>query len=417
MTGRDQPGHRATGLASAGEPLAVGEPEPPSTADAPSPPGLARFFAFQTVAEFSFTGGIWILYLRHRGFSLAEIGLAESVFHLAPITLELPSGSFADVIGRKSSLVAGALLIAASAALMLRADSLWLLLPAMYLNGAAYAFRSGATQAFLYDSLAAGEESGRFTGLWGKLLSASYVVFAATTWLGAALAERDFAWPYGLTVASGLAAAWLASGLREPERERAVHRGMAGTIREALGLIRGKPGLARLLVFGAVLFTLSTLVALYAQAVLAEQGLPPSRVGLVIGVTFLCTAVGSWFAGRLGGRWGFRTWTPLVTLAIVGAALGMGSGVLALAVGLYLLAEFVTGVFEPLLAAAINEGLPGAQRATILSVEGFLFSFTMVWAFPLFGVAAERFGWLAAYALAALVPLALLGPLLRARNG
>ncbi len=417
MAAGDRAGEPAARERTGSEPPDLSEAGLGSPPAAPEPIGLVRFFAFQTVAEFSFTGGVWILYLQSRGFSLAEIGLAESVFHLAPITLELPSGSFADVLGRKWSLVVGALLTAASAALMLAADSLWLVLPAMYLSGASYAFRSGAIQAFLYDSLAAGEERGRFTGLWGKVLSASYVVLAATTWLGAALAERDFTWPYALTIASGLAAAWLASGLREPARERASHRGIVRTVRDALGIIRGRPGLARLLVFGSMLFTLLTLVGLYAQAVLAEQGLPPSRIGLVIGATFLCTAVGSWFADRLGRRWGFWAWTPLVTLAIVGGALGMGSGVLVLAVGLYLLAEFATGVFEPLLAAEINEGLPGAQRATILSVEGFLFSFTMVWAFPLFGLAAERFGWLAAFAVASLVPLALLGPLLRARRG
>ncbi|CAA9556878.1 MAG: hypothetical protein AVDCRST_MAG59-2224 [uncultured Thermomicrobiales bacterium] len=193
MTGGSRAGERAPGAEAGDSPPVVDDPVASFPPEAPTSPGLTRFYAFQTLAEFSFTGGIWILYLRHRGFSLAEIGLAESVFHLAPITLELPSGSFADVLGRKWSLVAGALLIALSAGLMLRVDSLWILLPAMYLNGAAYAFRSGATQAFLYDSLAAGEESGRFTGLWGRLLSASYVVFAATTWLGAALAERDLA--------------------------------------------------------------------------------------------------------------------------------------------------------------------------------------------------------------------------------
>jgi hypothetical protein len=47
------------------------------------------------------TGGIWILYLKSRGLSLAEIGLAESAFHLAPVLLELPSGSFADLVGRR----------------------------------------------------------------------------------------------------------------------------------------------------------------------------------------------------------------------------------------------------------------------------------------------------------------------------
>jgi hypothetical protein len=37
----------------------------------------------------------------------------------------------------------------------------------------------------------------------------------------------------------------------------------------------------------------------------------------------------------------------------------------------------------------------------VLSVESFLYSVTMIWAFPLFGVIAEQRGWLPAYAVAA----------------
>src|SRR5688572_16625189 len=94
---------------------------------------LGRYYGFHLVAEISLTGGIWILYLQHLGLSLTQIGIAEAVFHLAPITLELPSGSLADVFGRKWSLAISALCVALSAMLMLRADSLWLVLPAMYL--------------------------------------------------------------------------------------------------------------------------------------------------------------------------------------------------------------------------------------------------------------------------------------------
>ncbi|MCC6314482.1 MAG: hypothetical protein IT337_10765, partial [Thermomicrobiales bacterium] len=48
-----------------------------------------------------------------------------------------------------------------------------------------------------------------------------------------------------------------------------------------------------------------------------------------------------------------------------------------------------------------------AQRATILSVEGFLYSVTMIWAFPAFGALAERRGWLTAYGFAGIIVLAL----------
>jgi MFS family permease len=377
-------------------------------APATAPPSLRRFFTFGVLAELSFTGGIWILYLQHRGFSLAEIGLAESVFHLAPVTLELPSGSLADMVGRKWSLALGPVLAAISALLMLQADSLWVLLPAMYLSGASYAFRSGATQAFLYDSLAEGEQSGRFAGLLGKLMSASYIVIAVTMWIGGVLADRDFRWPFLLAALAALAAAAIAVTLREPERESTLRLGLTGTVREALRIVRTQPGLAWLLGFGAGLFTLLTLVGLYAQAVLSERGLPPSRVTLVIGSALIFTAIGSWFSGRIGARTGFARLAIATTLAAVATALGLGGAGVAIAVGLFFLGEFITGVFEPMLAARVNEGLPPGQRATILSVEGFLFSITMIWAFPLFGAAAERYGWLAAYAGASVAVVVLL---------
>lgn len=209
---------------------------------------------------------------------------------------------------------------------MLRADSVWVSLSAMYLNGASYAFRSGATRAFLYDTLAEQERQAGFAGLLGKALSASYLAAATTTWIGAALAVVHFGWPYGLAIAAGLAAAWLASGLREPPRDRLARRGLAQTVCDALAIVRGKPGLARLLAFSATLFTLVALTGRYAQAVLTEHGMPPSRVGLILGSTLLCTAFGSWFADRLGARFGFPRWTGITTLAIVATALGMGSG-------------------------------------------------------------------------------------------
>ena len=376
-----------------------------------APPGtdLRRFYAFQVVNDFSFTAGIWIIFLQSRGFSLAEIGLAESAFHLAPVTLELPSGSFADVLGRKWSMTAGALLIAGSTALMFVADSLWVLLPAMYLNGAAYAFRSGAQQAFLFDSLGSEPTGNRFTQLLGKLNAVAYVAIAATTALGATLADRDYALPFGLAVGAGLAAAWLAAGLKEPVRPIEERRGMGGTIVEALRIVRGDGQLAALIVFAAALWTVSALVHLYAQAVLAERGLATSQIGIVLSVTLFSTAIGAWLAGRLTNLRPFRFWTVAATGAIAGSGLLLGGSSIPLAIAGLIVAELFAGAFEPMIAQRVNTAITSAQRATVLSVEGFLYSVTMIWAFPLFGWTAERYGWLPAYGVAGGIVVALLG--------
>jgi hypothetical protein len=44
----------------------------------------------------------------------------------------------------------------------------------------------------------------------------------------------------------------------------------------------------------------------------------------------------------------------------------------------------------------------------VISVEGFLYSVTMIWAFPLFGWTAGQWGWLPAYGIAAGIVAALL---------
>jgi hypothetical protein len=64
-----------------------------------APAELRRYVAYSLVSSIGLTNGIWVIYLKERGLSLGEIGDAEAFFHLAPITLELPTGTLAHVLG------------------------------------------------------------------------------------------------------------------------------------------------------------------------------------------------------------------------------------------------------------------------------------------------------------------------------
>ncbi len=95
-------------------------------------------------------------------------------------------------------------------------------------------------------------------------------------------------------------------------------------------------------------------------------------------------------------------------MVLVAGGLGLGSEILALGIGLYFAAELAAGIYEPILMNRINAGATAAQRATIISVNGLLFSLTMIWAFPLGGWVAQRWSWLAMYSGAAAVVLLVL---------
>ena len=69
------------------------------------PGQLTRLYALTALDAFQPAGAAWVALLAARGFSLAEIGLAEGVFHLVSLLFELPSGVIADVFGRKKSML------------------------------------------------------------------------------------------------------------------------------------------------------------------------------------------------------------------------------------------------------------------------------------------------------------------------
>jgi MFS family permease len=354
---------------------------------------IRRFYLFTLITRTEFTGGIWILYLKSRGLSLTEIGLSEAAFHLAPVLLELPSGSFADLVGRRWSLAIGSLLVAVSTALMFVADSLPLAMVALFLNGASYSFRSGADQAYLYDSL--GERQGSYTGILGRLIGATYVVGGATLWLGAALSDVSYAWPYGIAIALGLAGTWLAAGLAEPPvRKSAVgHTSVLRHIRAVRSVLRARPHVAAMLVFSGAFWAAGTIAYLYLQAAFSDRGLSNSTVGLIIGSALIVNALGATFAGYVERRGRFRN--QLVVLALLtGLGLaGTAAGPLGIATSAYLVSNLCTGLLEPLMFAWLNRQVPSAQRATLLSVDSWLFSLTMIPAFPLGGWLAESYGW------------------------
>jgi len=358
---------------------------------------IRRFYLYQLITRTEFTGGIWILYLTSRGFSLPQIGLAESAFHLAPVLLELPSGSFADLIGRRWSLAIGSALIAAATALLFVAPSFWLVLLAMFLTGASYSFRSGADQAYLYEAL--GDQQAGFAGILGKLLGATYIVGGATLWIGAALSDISYAWPYGLAVGTGLAGFWLAAGLTEPPRrhsdeQRASAFKHLADVRDAL---RQRPRVAAMLVYSGGFWAAGTIAYLYLQAAFSDRGLSNSTIGLIIGGALVVNALGAAMTGRVERFGSFRG-----QLAVLGVLTSLGVIALAaesiwLAVGVFMAANVVMGLLEPLMFAWFNRQLPSEQRATLLSAESWIFSLTMIVAFPLGGWFADRAGWAALF--------------------
>ena len=77
---------------------------------------LAYVYSF--AAWFGITN-LWVIYLGQQGLPLVQIGLCESIFHIASFCFEVPSGMLADRFSYKTVLYGSRIMAIISSVLML----------------------------------------------------------------------------------------------------------------------------------------------------------------------------------------------------------------------------------------------------------------------------------------------------------
>ena len=103
--------------------------------------------------------GAWVVIMASRGFSLVQIGFAETIFHITSLIFEIPSGVLADVYGRKKMLIVSNLCGVIADIVMAFSGGFAMVCMSIAGHALAYNFASGSADALAYDSLkTVGEE-------------------------------------------------------------------------------------------------------------------------------------------------------------------------------------------------------------------------------------------------------------------
>ena len=114
---------------------------------------LRAVYAYSFTSALGVTNAVWVTLLAARGYSLAQIGLAEGIFHLVSLLAEVPSGVAADLLGRRRTLAASGLMACGSALTMAFGNSFAAVCLDMGASALSYNLISGTQEAITYDSL------------------------------------------------------------------------------------------------------------------------------------------------------------------------------------------------------------------------------------------------------------------------
>jgi DHA3 family tetracycline resistance protein-like MFS transporter len=353
-----------------------------------------------------------------------QLVLSGAALQAATFLLEVPTGVFADLKGRRISVITGMALLGLAFELMGSSTSFWVILTAQLIVGAALTFISGAQEAWISDEVGVAN-AGRI-----YLRSAQTVQYARLFGIpaGVALGTISLRLPLllgGLMFA--LLAAFLIAVMPEDgfaggtQREDGTLPGFRRTLTDGFGLVMRSPILVTL--FGvAAFYELSgeVFIRLSVAHFLDNVGLPTIGSFQPV-VWFGMMRMASALAGLGAVQYLRRTvevtdrarvasWLLRINALQVVCLLTFAlANSFLLAFAAYLVATSLSRMFQPLYLGLLNSHSESSVRATVISMSSQVDALAQSVGSPLLGVVASLVSIRAALAGAALALLPALG--------
>jgi len=316
---------------------------------------------------------IIVLFFMENGLTMTNIFVLQSLFSVAVIVFEIPSGYFADRYGRKRALVLGSVLGFISFAIYAVAGGFWEILAAELVMGIGFAFISGADSALLYDSLQEIGEVDTYKRREGIIVSVYTFSEAAASVLGGFIALISLRAPF---VAQAVVMFFLipvALSLKEPVRALASPESKMWTMRAIIAhTLRHNAVLKWLIIFYGIITTAGLVAVWIRQPYMEQAGIPLEYFGFIWAALMLTVSIATLSADyveRRIGRW--NSLGLLIILATVGYFL-LATTVVWWLVPAMLFFSIARGFVEPIIKEYVQHHATSDVRATVLSIKGFV---------------------------------------------
>lgn len=334
-------------------------------------------------------------FFQSKGLSMQEVFSLQALFGLVVVLTEVPSGYLADLLGRKKTLIAGAVFAGIGQSFLIVADGFWTLAVFELCLGISVSLISGADLALLYDTeLALGRSKDQQRQVVGKLYGmrtlSEAIAGAVCTLVMVYSSMQELVI---VQVIVGWIPLLLVLRIIEPPGERMENIGHVNNMRRILKYLWGHSNILRLVFIALAVWSLTTFYAVWLiQKLWSLQGVELAHFGWLWGVLTLAAAAAGRWAHRLEDLVGTRALLVSIGLApafgYVGLAMfGVVGGILASS-----LFFFARGVGLVVLRDALNKRIPSEYRATANSLASFGFRGVFVLTGPVVGYVYDFWG-------------------------
>ena len=333
-----------------------------------------KLYLIKAVRSGMFSIPIIVLFFKENGLSMKEILLLQSIFSIAVISLEVPTGYFADRFSRKTSILIGGVFATIGYTVYSLSYTFLGFLSAELILGVGLCFVSGADSAMLYDTLLENGKEGEYKKVEGKNGSLGMISEGATSIIGGFLALVSLRFP--LYWDAGLAFLIIPAALLLVEPKRQEMKSTENSFVKMYKLIKfslnDHKELKWLIIYSAIVSASTLTMVWFIQVYWADAGVPLKFFGVLWAILQFTSAFFSWHAHGIEKYLGRRkSLIALIVFPVVGYFLL--SSLVFIWFGIFMLLFYITrGISNPVISDYINGLVSSDVRASILSVKNLI---------------------------------------------
>ncbi len=308
------------------------------------------------------------------GLNQAHTQMLQSWFTLWIFILEIPTGVYGDVYGKKKSVITGLIFHTLGIVVYTIAPNIWLFLLGEFIFALGVAFISGAQEAWIYDTTKklGIEKRYRDVSITGSNLHMIGMIVASLIYIPLSrYFSVDNLFRLGI-VPNVLSIILFTLFIKGTDSQNGLKPDYIGIVKKGMAAITKNANLKRLTVFVSVVATASYFVIWLYQESLRVSNTPEPEWGvyrtvLLISQIILVRILGKVF--KKSKRFAYFVITLLVSAGFLIGGISQSN------IGLIVLLVLSGGIglqVNTILSKEINEEIDSEQRATVLSFIGML---------------------------------------------
>lgn len=352
---------------------------------------INKFYLYKIFSGMFFSVPIMVLFWQNNGLSLTQVMLLQSIFAILTVILEIPSGYFADIYGRKTTLIIAGFMGLAAMTAYSQGHNFTHFLIAEIFFALHVSFISGTASAFIFDTLQNLGEEKQYKKIWGNALFYGLLALAFSNTLGGFIAKLDLRYTFYASIPFFALIIPLLFTLNEPQRHKIIVE--KGYTQELIGILKisliQNKKLRWIILYSGVIYAFNQSALWLYQPYFKVTGLDIAYFGIVFASFQIVAAFSSKFAHKIEEKLGKKYSLIMLTILVGVSYLLMSNFIFLFSFTFCFIQQFVRSFKNTAVTDYINQLTTSSMRATVLSAESFIGRLVYAAIIPVFGWIAD----------------------------